>query len=52
MKSDKLFKGKVILITGGAGDIGLATALRFAKEGADIALVDVNEGGLIEAKNI
>ncbi len=51
MKKDKLFEGKVILITGGAGDIGLATAIRFAKEGADIAMVDVNEEGLKKAGN-
>lgn len=28
---------KSIVITGGAGDIGLATAVRFGKEGADVA---------------
>jgi len=39
----KRFAKKSILITGGAGDIGLATAVRFGQEGADIALVDVKD---------
>ncbi|HEU4608336.1 MAG TPA: SDR family NAD(P)-dependent oxidoreductase, partial [Chitinophagaceae bacterium] len=32
---------KVVLISGGLGDIALATALRFGKEGALIALADL-----------
>ncbi|MBD1909465.1 MULTISPECIES: SDR family NAD(P)-dependent oxidoreductase [unclassified Leptolyngbya] len=36
------FAGKTILITGGAGDIGKATAQRFAKDGAAIVLLDLN----------
>src|SRR5512141_1597085 len=31
--------GKVVLITGGSSGIGLATAMRFAREGAAIALL-------------
>lgn len=44
----KRFAGKSVLITGAATGIGRATALRFAREGADVALCDVNEKELQE----
>jgi len=39
--------GKLALITGGASGIGLATAQRFAEEGAQVALADVNDAAAI-----
>lgn len=44
------FKDKVVLITGGAGGIGLASAKKFHDYGAKIALVDLNEAALAKAK--
>jgi NAD(P)-dependent dehydrogenase (short-subunit alcohol dehydrogenase family) len=41
-------QGKVSLITGAASGIAQATALRFAEEGAALALVDMNADGLEE----
>jgi glucose 1-dehydrogenase len=39
---------RVAVVTGAASGIGRGTALRFAEEGADLALADVNEEGLEE----
>jgi len=39
-------RDKVVLITGAAGGIGAATARAFAEEGAQLALVDLDEDGL------
>ena len=36
------FTGKVALVTGSGGGIGLATAKAFAECGADVALLDFN----------
>uniref|UniRef100_UPI003075DD4A SDR family NAD(P)-dependent oxidoreductase n=2 Tax=Enterobacterales TaxID=91347 RepID=UPI003075DD4A len=45
--------GKVILVTGAAQGIGRGIALRLAKEGADIALVDLKADKLSDvAKEI
>ncbi len=40
------FKDKVVLITGGASGIGLATALEFARAGAKIVMVDMDKAML------
>jgi NAD(P)-dependent dehydrogenase (short-subunit alcohol dehydrogenase family) len=42
--------GKKIIVTGGAGAIGHATACILAARGADILLVDINRGGLEERR--
>lgn len=42
------FKGKVVLITGAGSGLGRAAALQMAKEGARLALVDLNMNGLEE----
>lgn len=46
-----MYDGKRVLVTGAASGIGLATALAFAKQGAVLFLVDVDESRLAEAKS-
>jgi len=43
------FQDKVAIITGGASGIGLATAKRFASEGARVVLADYNQENLDKA---
>ncbi len=49
MSESKRFSGKTIMVTGAAGDIGAATAIRFAREGASVALLDIADmSGVLE----
>jgi NAD(P)-dependent dehydrogenase (short-subunit alcohol dehydrogenase family) len=42
---DRSYAGKIAFITGGASGIGRATALAFAREGANLVVADVAEQG-------
>jgi rhamnulose-1-phosphate aldolase/alcohol dehydrogenase len=50
MPKPKALAGRVALITGGAGGIGLATARRLADEGACIVLCDIDRDALNTAE--
>src|SRR5579859_8196126 len=56
-KTPDYFRGKTIVITGAGSGIGRATALIFAREGANVVCADINENGaaktaeMIDAQN-
>ena len=45
-KTPDYFHGKTIVITGAGSGIGRATALIFAREGANVVCADINEAGV------
>src|SRR4051812_8547058 len=45
----KPLSGRVAVVTGGANGIGRATVERFAREGADVAIFDMEDAALAEA---
>jgi NAD(P)-dependent dehydrogenase (short-subunit alcohol dehydrogenase family) len=45
----RIMEGKVCIVTGGAGSLGLASAKLFLEQGARVMLVDRNEKNLIRA---
>ena len=47
-KTPNYFSGKTVIITGAASGIGRATALIFAREGANVVCADLNEAGAAE----
>jgi NAD(P)-dependent dehydrogenase (short-subunit alcohol dehydrogenase family) len=47
-KTPDYFHGKTIVITGAGSGIGRATALIFAREGANVVCADINESGVEE----
>jgi 3-oxoacyl-[acyl-carrier protein] reductase len=47
-KTPDYFAGKTVIITGAASGIGRATALIFAREGANVVCADLNEDGARE----
>lgn len=42
------FEGRTALVTGGANGIGRASAIRFAEQGAKVAILDIEDGPLEE----
>eukprot|EP00873_Tetraselmis_striata_P032475 jgi/Tetstr1/452739/TSEL_039775.t1 len=51
MPKPKSLAGQVALVTGGAGGIGKATAVRLLREGACVVLADIDTGGLKAARD-
>jgi rhamnose utilization protein RhaD (predicted bifunctional aldolase and dehydrogenase)/NAD(P)-dependent dehydrogenase (short-subunit alcohol dehydrogenase family) len=50
--SPKRLARHVVIVTGGAGVIGAATARAFAREGAEVAILDIDAKGVAEAAKL
>ncbi len=46
MKTNEIFKNKVVAVTGGASGIGAAICHKFGEAGARIAIIDMNKGDM------
>jgi NAD(P)-dependent dehydrogenase (short-subunit alcohol dehydrogenase family) len=51
MLMNNRFQGKTAVITGGATGMGFALAKRLGKEGASLAILDINQSALTDAVN-
>jgi len=51
-KTPDYFSGKTIVITGAGSGIGRATALIFAREGANVVCADINEAGVTNSSRV
>src|SRR3954470_18961845 len=49
MPKPKSLAGKIALVTGGAGGIGKATAIRLLREGGCVVLADIDQSALDNA---
>ncbi|KAJ8929818.1 hypothetical protein NQ314_017415 [Rhamnusium bicolor] len=45
LRSEKSLRGKIILVTGGAGGVGQELVLRLARQNAKVVIWDINEKG-------
>jgi rhamnose utilization protein RhaD (predicted bifunctional aldolase and dehydrogenase)/NAD(P)-dependent dehydrogenase (short-subunit alcohol dehydrogenase family) len=50
--TERRLEGRVVVISGGAGAIGAATAHAFTREGAEIALLDVDAGAVARTSQV